>query len=96
MARIKVTVERIDGYCNLPMLVGDYFYVEGSKISLPEGKHMCLWALQSMMPVFPIFGVKETLPDGHWVKSVKHFACPDPDGRVLYRLEKEEEETNSS
>ncbi|MHA1962394.1 MAG: TIGR04076 family protein [Candidatus Thorarchaeota archaeon] len=96
MARIKVTVERIDGYCNLPMLVGDYFYVEGSKISLPEGKHMCLWALQSMMPVFPIFGVKETLPDGHWVKSVKHFTCPDPDGRVLYRLEKEEEETNSS
>ena len=88
MARIKVTVERIDGYCNLPMLVGDYFYVEESKISLPDGKHMCLWALQSMMPVFPIFGVKETLPDGHWVKSVKHFTCPDPDGRVLYRLEK--------
>ncbi len=96
MARIKVTVERIDGYCNLPMLVGDYFYVEESKISLPDGKHMCLWALQSMMPVFPIFGVKETLPDGHWVKSVKHFTCPDPDGRVLYRLEKDEEEPNSS
>ena len=87
MTKIKVTVEKIDGYCNLPMQVGDYFFVEDSKITIPEGKHMCIWALQSMMPVFPILGVKETLPEDHWVKSVKHFTCPDPDGRVLYRLE---------
>lgn len=87
MTKIKVTVEKIDGYCNLPMQVGDHFFVEGSKLTIPEGKHMCIWALQSMMPVFPILDVKETLPEDHWVKSVKHFTCPDPDGRVLYRLE---------
>jgi uncharacterized repeat protein (TIGR04076 family) len=87
MTKIKVTVEKIDGYCNLPVHVGDYFYVEGSKMSIPDGKHVCIWALQSMMPVFPILDVKETLPEEHWVKSVKHFTCPDPDGRVLYRLE---------
>jgi uncharacterized repeat protein (TIGR04076 family) len=87
MTKIKVTVEKIDGHCNLPMQVGDHFYIEGSKITFPEGKHMCIWALQSMMPVFPILDVKETLPEEHWVKSVKHFTCPDPDGRVLYRLE---------
>ena len=87
MTKIKVTVEKIDGYCNLPMQVGDYFHVEGSKMTIPEGKHVCIWALQSMMPVFPILDVKETLPEDHWVKSVKHFTCPDPDGRVLYRLE---------
>jgi len=28
MAKIKVTVERIDGYCNLPVHIGDHFYVE--------------------------------------------------------------------
>ena len=87
MTKIKVTVERIDGHCNLPMLVGDYFYVEGSKLTIPEGKHVCIWALQSMMPVFPIYDAKETLPKDHWVKTVKHFICPDPDGRILYRLE---------
>ncbi len=90
MVKIKITVERIEGYCNMPMLVGDYFYIENSKVTIPEGKHVCMWALQSMMPVFPVLGVKDSLPEGHWIKTVKHFVCPDPKGGVLYRLEPEE------
>lgn len=89
MTKIKVTVERIDGYCNLPMLVGDTFYVEGSRLYIPEGKYMCMWALQCMMPVFPVLSVRDHLEDNHWVKTVEHFVCPDPKGRVLYRLEVE-------
>lgn len=87
--RIKVTVEKIGGYCNLPMLVGDFFYVEGSQIYIPEGKYICMWALQAMMPVFPILQEKNNLQDDHWVKTVEHFVCPDPRGQVLYRLEVE-------
>jgi carbon-monoxide dehydrogenase iron sulfur subunit len=87
--RIKVTVEKIDGCCNLPMLVGDFFYVEGSRVYIPEEKYMCMWALQAMMPVFPILQEKDNLRDDHWVKRVEHFVCPDPDGRVVYRLEAE-------
>ncbi|MHA2224188.1 MAG: TIGR04076 family protein [Candidatus Hodarchaeales archaeon] len=87
MTKVKVSVERIDGYCNLPMLVGDCFYVEGSKLTIPEGKHICMWALQSMMPIFPIFQEKEKLDDKHWVKEVTRFSCPDPKGLVQYRLE---------
>ena len=34
MAKLKVTVERIDGYCNQPMLVGDSFIVDGGKIRI--------------------------------------------------------------
>ena len=64
MFLLKVTVERIDGYCNQPMLVGDHFFVEGGKIRVPEGKHICMWVLQSMMPIFPLpqraGGEKET------------------------------------
>lgn len=89
MARIKVIVERIEGYCDMPMLVGDYFYLEGSKIFVPEGKYICMWALQSLMPVFPIFNAREKLDEGHWIKSVRHFSCPDPKGKVIFRLEKE-------
>ena len=87
MAKIKVSVERIDGYCNLPMLIGDYFYVEDSKLILPEEKPICLWALQSMMPIFPILNEKDKLDNDHWVKHIEHFICPDPKGKVLYRLE---------
>ena len=61
MSKIKVTVERIDGYCNLPVKVGDYFYVEDSKLTVPEDQHVCIWALQSMMPIFPIFSEKKDL-----------------------------------
>ena len=87
MAKIKVSVERIDGYCNLPHLVGDYFYVEDSKLIIPPGKHVCIWALQSMMPIFPILEVKDSLKDEHWVKKVETFSCPDPKGLVQFRLE---------
>lgn len=87
MVTIKVTVERIDGYCNLPLLVGDYFWLEGSKLFIPEGKYVCMWALQSMMPVFPILNEKDKLDEGHWVTTVRHFCCPDPRGKVLFRLE---------
>ncbi len=54
MAKIKLSVGRIDGVCNLPMKTGDYFYVEDSKLYVPEGKYICIWALQSIMPIFPI------------------------------------------
>ena len=96
MSRIKVSVEKIDGYCNLPMHVGDYFYIEDSKLYIPDGKFICIWALQSMMPVFPILGVRNDLKKGHWVKKIKYFSCPDPKGLVQYRLEVIERDKNES
>lgn len=92
MSRIKVTVERIDGYCNLPVQVGNHFYVEGSRLVVPEGQPVCLWALQSMMPIFPILPHRDRLEDGHWVKKVSTFSCPDPKGLVKYRLELEDDD----
>jgi len=87
MAKIKVTVERIDGYCNMPMLVGDFFCLEDSRLFVPEGKFICMWALQSMMPIFPIMAARDQLDDGHWIKTVKTFSCPDPKGLVRYRID---------
>ena len=37
MYKLKVTAERIDGYCNQPILVGDSFILDGGKIMIPEG-----------------------------------------------------------
>ena len=87
MPRIKITVERISGYCNLPVQVGNHFFVEGSRLIVPEGQPVCLWALQSMMPVLPILAQRDRLEAGHWVRKVSTFSCPDPKGLVQYRLE---------
>ncbi len=87
MAKVKVSVERIDGYCNLPMQIGNHFFIEDSILTVPEGQHICIWALQSMMPIFPVLQHRDKLDDGDWEKTVKNFSCPDPDGRVIYRLD---------
>jgi carbon-monoxide dehydrogenase iron sulfur subunit len=89
MYRLKVTVQRIEGYCNQPMLVGDHFFVDGGKIRIPEGKHICMWALQSMMPIFPLMQ-RDSGDPGDWTAkaSGQVFVCPDPKGRVHYKIER--------
>lgn len=92
MQKLKITVERIDGYCNQPMLVGDCFYVEGGKIMIPEGKTICLWALQSMMPIIPLMQRSSSIADKNdWTSRAGQFVCPDPKGLVHYRLEQTDE-----
>jgi len=92
MHKLRVTVEKIDGYCNQPILVGDYFTLEGGKIMIPDGKHICMWALQSMMPIFPLLQRAEPR-EGDWTaKTGQVFVCPDPKGLVHYRIERIEKE----
>ena len=92
MYKLKVTAERIDGYCNQPILVGDSFTLDGGRIMIPHGKHICMWALQSMMPIFPL--LQRGQPEkGDWTaKGGQLFVCPDPKGRVHYRIERITEE----
>lgn len=89
MYTLKVSVEKIDGYCNQPMLVGDHFFVEGGKITIPDGRHICMWALQSMMPIFPVLQ-RESHIQGDWTSksSGQLFVCPDPKGKVHYRIKR--------
>ncbi len=90
MSGLTVTVESIDGYCNQPMLVGDRFYVDGGKIRIPEGKFICMWALQSMMPIFPLMQRSRNDP-GDWTAGrALTFVCPDPKGGVRWRIERTE------
>jgi hypothetical protein len=95
MYLLTVTVERIDGYCNQPMLVGDYFMVDGGKIMIPDGKHMCMWALQSMMPIFPLTGrakpgrcLYALIPRAWFITALKGFRTNDHAGcRQVFRLQ---------
>ena len=90
MYRLRVTVEKIEGYCDLPMLVGDAFNIDGGKLIIPDGKYICMWALQSMMPIFPV--MQRIKPGkGDWTaKESQVFVCPDPKGGVHYRIERME------
>ena len=88
MHKLRITVERIDGYCNQPMLVGDSITVDGGKIRIPEGKHICLWALQSMMPILPMLERTGTEKADWAGKAGILFVCPDPQGLVHYRIER--------
>lgn len=87
MSKLRVSVLKIDGYCNQPMLVGDHFFVDGGKIKIPDGKHICMWALQSMMPIFPLMQRGSNIK-GDWTSKDQVFSCPDPKGRVHYRIER--------
>ena len=87
MAKIKVTVERIDGHCPRQMQVGDFFYLEDSKLTVPEGKYVCLYALQGMAPILTVLNEKENLGKDHWINMVNYASCSDPDGKVLYRMD---------
>jgi uncharacterized repeat protein (TIGR04076 family) len=87
MYDLKIVVEEIEGFCDLPMEVGDYFTVSGGKIKIPDDKHMCLWALQSLMPVLPA-KEREISEENDWIPHTKRFTCPDPNGRVIFRIDR--------
>jgi uncharacterized repeat protein (TIGR04076 family) len=84
---LRVTVERIEGRSVCGLEVGDYFEVtESSRVRIPAGRHFCLFALSSVLPLLP--AKMRRLPDGDWLELDAHVACPDPDERVVMRIER--------
>ncbi|MFO7815657.1 MAG: TIGR04076 family protein [Halanaerobiales bacterium] len=87
MYDLKIVVETIEGFCDLPMKKGDYFTVKGGKIEIPENQHICLWALQSLMPIIPA-KQREVNEENDWIPHTKRLTCPDPKGRVIFRIDR--------
>jgi uncharacterized repeat protein (TIGR04076 family) len=89
---LRVTVERIEGRSVCGLEVGDYFEVtESSRIRIPEGRHFCMYALQSVLPL--LAAKQRQLPDSDWLEHDSHVTCPDPDERVIMRIERIGERT---
>ena len=89
---LRVTVERIEGRSVCGLEVGDYFELtESSRIRIPEGKHFCLYALQAVLPLLP--AKQRRLPDEDWLERDSLACCPDPDERVVMRIERIRERT---
>jgi uncharacterized repeat protein (TIGR04076 family) len=93
---LEVRVSKVMGTCTAdpPMQPGDFFTVTNGDIHIPEGGYICMWALQSMLPVITL---KERAlaeePEEDWVWRVHHVQCPDPAGRVIFRITQKKEFT---
>src|SRR5258707_4744674 len=84
---LRVTVERIEGRSVCGLQVGDYFELtESSRVRIPEGKHFCLYALSSVLPLLP--AKQRQLAAGDWLEQDNLVACPDPDERTIMRIER--------
>jgi len=91
MYELKVAVRKVLGTCTAdpPMKRGDHFFVRDGDLTIPEGGYICLWALQSLLPLIT---PKEReiceSKDDDWMWRVHHAQCPDPKGRVVFKIER--------
>lgn len=84
---LRVTVERIEGRSVCGLRVGDYFeLVNSAELRLPPGRHFCVYALQSVLPLLP--AKQRQLPENDWLERDSLVCCPDPDERVVMRIER--------
>lgn len=84
---LRVTVDRIEGRSVCGLEPGDYFEVtESSRVRIPEGRHFCLYALQSVLPLLP--AKQRQLPDEDWLEQDTLVCCPDPEERLVMRIER--------
>ena len=91
MYQLKITVKKVMGECtaNPPMKPGDCFTVINGDIRIPQGGYICLWALQSLMPLITPKEREIAEPrDEDWMWRVHHAQCPDPKGRVIFKIER--------
>ena len=80
-------VERIEGRSVCGLQVGDYFELsESSRVSIPPGKHFCLYALAAVLPLLP--AKQRALDAADWLSQDSLVACPDPDERLIMRIER--------
>ncbi len=91
MYELKVSVGKVLGTCTAepPMKRADHFFVRDGDITIPDGGYICLWAFQSLLPLIT---PKEREicehKDDDWMWRVHHVQCPDPKGRVVFKIER--------
>lgn len=84
---IRVTVDSIGGESVCGMAVGDYFEVtESAKLRIPPGKHFCIYALSAVLPLIP--AKQRQLDENDWLERDTLVCCPDPEEKLVMRIER--------
>jgi uncharacterized repeat protein (TIGR04076 family) len=89
---LRVVVERIEGESKCGLRPGDCFELRDSyHLVIPDGRHFCPYALAAVLPLLP--AKQRELAEGDWMASDQHVACPDPDERLIMRIDRLELKT---
>lgn len=92
---LRVTVDAIEGRSVCGMQVGDYFeLIESAKLRIPEGKHFCIYALSAVLPL--LAAKQRELADNDWLERDSLVVCPDPEERLIMRIERIHKRTMDS
>lgn len=84
---LRVTVTAIEGRSVCGMQVGDYFdLTESSRLRIPPGKHFCIYALSAVLPL--LAAKQRQLAAGDWLERDSLVACPDPEERLIMKIER--------
>ena len=91
MNELWVSVNRVEGACTgpVPMSLGRGFLIRDGRLLVPGGGPLCMYALQSVIPLLP--AKERTIAEdkgADWLWRVDEIQCPDPKGRVVWRNEK--------
>jgi len=92
---LRVTVTAIEGRSVCDMAVGDYFELtESAKLRIPEGKHFCVYALSAVLPL--LAAKQRQLADNDWLERDSLVVCPDPEERLIMKIERIHKRTMNS
>lgn len=84
---LRVTVIAIEGRSVCSMAVGDYFELtESAKLRIPPDKHFCVYALSAVLPL--LAAKQRQLSPDDWMERESIVCCPDPDERLIMKIER--------
>lgn len=84
---LRITVDAIEGRSVCGLKVGDYFEVTNSnEVRIPAGKHFCIYAMQSVMPLLP--AKQRQMAADDWLEQDSLVACPDPEERLIMKIQR--------
>ncbi len=84
---LRVTVVAIEGRSVCSMSVGDYFELtESSRLRIPEGSTFCIYALSAVLPL--LAAKQRQLAANDWMERDSLVACPDPEERLIMKIER--------
>lgn len=84
MIELRVEVVGIKERGGAQHKIGDTFFIRGEgMIEIPEGRKVCLYALNSLFPFLAAKQREDELPDDDWIAETETLCCPDPKGVVF-------------
>ena len=82
---LKVTCVKSAGNCSRTK-EGDTFYIRNAKLEIPEGQHVCIFALGSILQPITAAIIRSEKGEG-LMDLLDVWQCPDPLAEVIFKFE---------